>query len=85
MHFLETNIAGLVANVNQFQTRHFETLAKVIDRTASTEMQKRKIENLIKLKIYIYKREREREREKRDNLDCSYVAMLLVQQYSLED
>lgn len=74
MHFLGTTTADLVANVNQFQTRHFETLAKVIDRAASIEMRRRKSEHSIKGNIQrAREKKRQREREtKRGNLDRSY-------------
>lgn len=73
LHFLETSI-GLVAGANQFQTRHFETLAKVIDRTVLMETRRRESEYELKRKI---QRERERERgmkreSERRALDYSY-------------
>jgi len=58
--------------MNQFQTRHFETITKVIDWTASIETRRRESEYPVKGNI---QREREKKREgkkKKDNLDRSY-------------
>lgn len=61
LHFLETSI-GLVADANQFQTHHFETLAKVIDRTVLMETRRKESEYELKRKI---QREGERERDEK--------------------